>query len=130
MMRTFVAACLACWAIAAHASDWRLIASNESFDLFADAATFTAAPIVKVWVRFEGKPPYKEMDGYVQVKGVERWTIDCTGRKIATSDYTGYAENGEAVVTRPGSATQFREIPPDSVWDIAAGRLCEEGAME
>jgi hypothetical protein len=114
----------------AAASDWRLIASNPSFDLFADASSFVGGPISRVWVRFEGKPPYKEMNGRVQVKGMERWSIDCAGKRIATSDYTGYDENGEPVASDAGSANTFRDIPPDSVWDVAAGRICEGEGME
>jgi hypothetical protein len=130
MSHVIVATMILLAASNACASDWRLIASNPSFDLFADASTFVDGPTIRAWVRFEGKPPYKEMNGRAQVKGMERWAIDCMSRKIATSDYTGYAEDGEPVVTERGSPTAFRDIPPDSVWDIAAGRLCEPGAME
>ncbi len=70
----------------AFASDWRSIASTDAFDLYADAASFTGAPLVRVWVRFDGKPPFREENGKLQVRGMERWSIDCTNRRIATSD--------------------------------------------
>ena len=61
---------------------------------------------------------------------MEHWTIDCTNRQIATSDYTGYDANGAAVVSSAGSATEFHDIAPDSLWDAAAKRLCDPATME
>ncbi|MDR5821243.1 surface-adhesin E family protein [Caballeronia sp. LZ043] len=128
--RAMAAAFIALAGSQAAASDWRLIASNPSFDLFADASSFVGGPVSRAWVRFEGKPPYKELNGRVQVKGMERWSIDCAGRRIATSDYTGYGADGEPVVSEPGSADDFRDIPPDSVWDVAAEKICGAEGME
>jgi hypothetical protein len=130
-LKKFVAVpMLAIAAQSAFASDWRLIASTDAFDLYADAASYVALPMVKVWVRFSGKPPYRVENGQLQVSGMERWTIDCMNRKIATSDYTGYDANNTAVVTRPGSPDTFHDIAPDSTWDLAASRLCKPDAFE
>ncbi len=129
-LNTLVLALTALTAQTALASDWRFVASTDAFGLYADAASFVAAPIVKVWIRFDSKPPYRVENGQLQVRGMERWTIDCMNRKIATSDYTGYDANGIAVVTRPGSQTDFHDTAPDSVWDLAASQLCKSDALE
>ncbi len=86
--------------------------------------------MLKVWIRFDGKPPYRVENGQLQVSGMERWTIDCMNRKIATNGYTGYDANDVAVITHPGSQTDFHDIAPDSVWEMATSQLCKSDALD
>ncbi|KNH00576.1 hypothetical protein BRCH_01168c [Candidatus Burkholderia brachyanthoides] len=97
------------------ASDWRLVTSNDAFDLYADAESITSGPTIKVWMRFDGKPPYKVENGLLQVRGMERWNIDCMNRTVAMSDYAGYDDTGQAVISKPDPQTPPHPIAPDSV---------------